>query len=53
MSRLMLKQTDCKLLRKNLGRGLNFLWSNGMVTGNIFRAKVVTNKKLDINILRY
>ena len=24
-----------------------FLWSNGMVTGNIFRAKVVTNKKLD------
>ena len=24
-----------------------FLWSNGIVTGNIFRAKVVTNKKLD------
>ena len=24
-----------------------FLWSNGIVTGNIFTAKVVTNKKLD------
>ena len=24
-----------------------FLWSNGIVTGNIFRAKVVTHKKLD------
>ena len=56
MSGLMQKQTDCKLLRKNLGREPNcqvckkyqlFLWSNGMVTGNIFRAKVVTNKKLD------
>ena len=56
MSGLMQKQTDCKLLRKNLGRGSNsqvckkyqlFLWSNGMVTGNIFRAKVVINKKLD------
>ena len=56
MSGLMRKQTDCKLLRKNLGRGSTcqvckkyqlFLWSNGMVTGNIFRAKVVTNKKLD------
>ena len=51
MSGLMQKQTDCKLLRKNreetkLEYQL-FLWSNGMVTGNIFRAKVVTNKTLD------
>ena len=35
--------TNCQVCKKYQ----LFLWSNGMVTGNIFRAKVVTNKKLD------
>ena len=56
MSGLMLKQTDCKITQEKQGGDQMvkfvkntsfFLWSNGTVTGNIFRAKVVTNKKLD------
>ena len=30
-----------------------FLWSDRIVTGNISRAEIFSNKKLDINILRY
>ena len=30
-----------------------FLWSNGtLLTGNTFRAQIVSSKKSDINILR-